>query len=675
MFLINVAADAPEVVLLATKSYMTWDLKVVPFPASHVADLQRFDLSYIHWSQVAPYAVNSSLQSNALTVTMYSAAPNSTTMALAHLHDGSILALTLDTDYSGVTGVSRWSGNAVVEQGTAEGMKRFKSCILGLGAGGNCDSPGSQIVYSAVEPISWQPYFWVDNTAPTILAISPVPVHNTIDTTPTISFSISDALSGVSWSSLAIDLDGARVANGTSGFTPSTPLSLGVHTASVSAADLAGNISVISWQFNIIRVDAGDAAASLQTTLVSVNPTGEVLNAPKTVTFNNVAVTLTDYPLTITSSPFTGHGSISRKIWAGGVNVVFENESGIPNDGTLKDLGYLTFTERIALILGGTQESVADITKRTVIVPSVTVDVPVGYNTAGSTARLITKSWSAEGPTFLNSHDDPLPHDLPQVPLTVTATVTAAALTINEGDAGAISVSSGNSTAISVKVNIAGVSQNAFQDQDIPFTTDGKLFDVKPALYCSAGGHSCVAKLDPSDLDPYLAKSRAWISLGDGTIKFFANHWLYRESMAPNYIDWYQTSANVDPTIGCLNSFTNSSLSTGVPSWGVNQHLASPTDTSFSTTSFPTTLSWPKGASTPLGALSNTATADPESEFSLDATDLAGPTAKWQLRSGLIKRTSDYQQMVSTLEYKATANSTSTLTRSHQFVFTVGQCG
>lgn len=241
-FLLDVAADASEVVLLATKAYMTWDIKVVPFPASHVAELQRFDLSFIHWTQVTPYAVNSASQANTMTVSVYSAAPNSATIALAHLYDGSILSLTLDSDYSGVAGLSRWIGSAVVAQGTPEGMKRIRSCILGVGVSGNCDAPGSQIVYSPVEPIEWQPYFWVDNTAPALTPSSPTPNHNTLDQTPTLSFTVSDALTGVDWASLTIDLDGVRVTSGTTVFTPASPISLGVHTVTVTAIDRVGNI-------------------------------------------------------------------------------------------------------------------------------------------------------------------------------------------------------------------------------------------------------------------------------------------------------------------------------------------------------------------------------------------------------------------------------------------------
>lgn len=101
---------------------------------------------------------------------------------------------------------------------------------------GNVESPGADASFK------------IDMTAPDITVNSPVAGSYTLDQDLTIDYAVTDARSGVA--SEGADLDGTAVAQGQ--VIELWTLALGSHTFNVAAADVAGNSSAMSVQFDII---------------------------------------------------------------------------------------------------------------------------------------------------------------------------------------------------------------------------------------------------------------------------------------------------------------------------------------------------------------------------------------------------------------------------------------
>ncbi len=94
-------------------------------------------------------------------------------------------------------------------------------------------------------------FFTVDTIAPVVQLLQPPNSGFTTSARPTISFSATDALTGVNVATAAIKVDGQQVSTGTLSFTPAANLADGAHTTSASVADRAGNVGSASGSFTI----------------------------------------------------------------------------------------------------------------------------------------------------------------------------------------------------------------------------------------------------------------------------------------------------------------------------------------------------------------------------------------------------------------------------------------
>ncbi|HEY6308047.1 MAG TPA: carboxypeptidase regulatory-like domain-containing protein [Candidatus Angelobacter sp.] len=91
----------------------------------------------------------------------------------------------------------------------------------------------------------------VDTIPPVVQLVSPASGSFVTTGRPGISFSATDALSGVDFTTAKLNLDGQQVATGTLSFTPPTSLSEGPHTVSASVADRVGNVGTASGSFTV----------------------------------------------------------------------------------------------------------------------------------------------------------------------------------------------------------------------------------------------------------------------------------------------------------------------------------------------------------------------------------------------------------------------------------------
>ncbi|MFC3767589.1 Ig-like domain-containing protein [Paenibacillus sp. GCM10012303] len=101
-------------------------------------------------------------------------------------------------------------------------------------------------------------YTGPDTEAPALRVISPMDGIRTQTNRPRLAIHVADRYTGVNAASIRLGLDGETVghtydeASGTLFYTPPVPLEPdSKHTASVTAADLAGNVSSVRWSFTV----------------------------------------------------------------------------------------------------------------------------------------------------------------------------------------------------------------------------------------------------------------------------------------------------------------------------------------------------------------------------------------------------------------------------------------
>lgn len=101
-----------------------------------------------------------------------------------------------------------------------------------------------------------------DTTPPTISAQSPADGQHTGCVSPVLSASFSDNRAGVDSQTAHLTLDGQDVTSGATvtgnsvSYQPGA-LAAGQHNATLSVADLSGNIAISSWQFYISSLELG----------------------------------------------------------------------------------------------------------------------------------------------------------------------------------------------------------------------------------------------------------------------------------------------------------------------------------------------------------------------------------------------------------------------------------
>lgn len=188
-------------------------------------------------------------------------------------------------------------------------------------------------------------------------------------------------------------IDGNPVGTSVSGNTVSTPtgsIAYGVHLVELQATDWAGNTASDSFLFTRVNLTASPATASLVTHTVMVNP-GAAFPPPITVTFPSPQVDISEFTETLNASTRVGWGNAKRPFTLGTVSVVFQNETGL-NETRMVNIPKNEDVYQLAVIAPSGTPLAAVTPSHSTSVSAVTVEVPTGFNTPGSTATLLTKS-------------------------------------------------------------------------------------------------------------------------------------------------------------------------------------------------------------------------------------------------------------------------------------------
>lgn len=563
------SSNQPHFTLTASKPGYESRAKRVSVWEASVGNID-FSLPYALTPALTPSVFNSS-QDRTLSLEVRTAAPGDSTEVWLQLETGGIQSLI----HTGTeSGLELWATSIAVSQGAPDGIRNLKVCSVSSGSTGNCDALTIGTKASASVPISYT----VDSTPPSITNPSPRPNHNTLLRQPWINAWVSDPLSGINWSTVSISLthpDGSTSSASGAYFFPSSALALGVHTATVSAADLVGNAATSTWQFNVTTLEASAALGRLEEQSVDVNPQGKVIGAPTTVTFSNVKITLDQYALTIGASPYAGYGEFSRSADLSGAGVIFTNETGVPSEPINPRLSPAVFFAKAGLLFPESVPTTASIGLTTHTVPSITVEVPTGYNTQGSKATL---SMAPSSALPISSASDQVIHlAIPQGTGLIDATLNIGTETLDESPShAALSASQWIQASVSASFPETAAALGHLQVfRDLRTCAppgscnDSDAFVNEPALACggSQTDSSCVFDWDPGDGVEKVMTSKWYLKVGP--IKLFANHFLYRRATESTYVDWQQTSAKVNPAVcspgrtgsisAGLNEFTNES--------------------------------------------------------------------------------------------------------------------
>lgn len=552
-----------EVRLTAYKTgYVTRSKLVDPYEASLTG--VNFTLPFKLSVTVTPDIFASVPQDVDLAVT--TTAPTLGSEVWVDMPDGTQLSLSPDPSNPG-----RWTASTSVGSTTAEGRHYIRACAVDSGSSGTCSSvTGLRLTDVELD------IFTFDETPPLLDGASPLPSTNTLDASMPINIMASDSLSGVDASSLALELDGTEVASGSLSYQPASNLSLGLHTATATASDLAGNQSIYTWQFNVTDIQASPAHGRLATQTVDVNPDGDLIDPPTQVTFYDVEVSLDAYEIDLSPVAFEGYSPISRSVDLSGAEVIFTNETGVTSDPVNAGLGSVSFQGRLGIIWPEVSQTVVGIDRAAIVLPEVTVEVPTGYNTGGSVGRLQMPDVPT-GPVFSAHHPYLGRSEIPDGPLLMTAAITeAVSISSEDGTVSPISagvaVSPGWRTGFRVGV-VSDLLPAALQIpvavlQNLPGSSDSKRFFDAPDWMCGSDTTCLVG-------DGPLLGSHSWLILGSGlpepAVEIYANHWLFEESEDSAYIDWQQTSVHVPASTGCLKDFTNESLAIASPGWTKDQ--------------------------------------------------------------------------------------------------------
>lgn len=544
------SSNQPHFTLTASKPGYESRAKRVSVWEASVGNID-FSLPYALTPTLTPSVFNSS-QDRTLSLEIRTAAPGDSTEVWLQLETGGIQSLI----HTGTeSGLELWTTSIAVSQGAPDGIRNLKVCSVRSGSTGNCDALTIGTKASASVPISYT----VDSTPPSITNPSPRPNHNTLLRQPWINAWVSDPLSGINWSTVYISLthpDGSTSSASGAYFFPSSALALGVHTATVSAADLVGNAATSTWQFNVTTLEASAALGRLEEQTVDVNPDGTVLGAPTTVTFTNVRVDLDPYSINLGPSPYTGAGPVRRNVSLTGATVMFTNESGLP-EARGAELQSIDFRADIALLFPESSQSVARMPASSSIITSVTVVVPTGYNTPGSTATLKMEPVPASG--LLLDAADPLVQLVPTGgdPLLVSVSTQNIAR-IDEATGTVVGVSGFEGTLYTYALinnrRHELLHQNTGQSSlpgtslpDDPYAND-------PTVKCNGGVDSkrlCVYEGGPT------IYNRAYsFEFRKAGFAGYANHWIFRDKTQPTYLAWHQVRTVVDQAATCVNKIS-----------------------------------------------------------------------------------------------------------------------
>lgn len=249
-----------------------------------------------------------------------------------------------------------------------------------------------------------------DALVPAITSPTPAPTHNTTVRQPAVGATFRDAESGIDTGTARVALDGGawRVVTpdslGRAAYTPATNLSLGVHDATAKVVDKAGNAAATAWAFNTVTFAATNPSVATPSVSQPTNP-NPIGTPPTTVTFSGVAATLGRQTFTLSSSNlWAGHGTVSRTTTLSDLKVTFRNETGTTADVAVPRA--VTFSTRLGVLEKSSGAIEAFVEELSTPLGDITVTIPFGYATPGSTATLgpVTKTIEA-----YTSSADPFP--------------------------------------------------------------------------------------------------------------------------------------------------------------------------------------------------------------------------------------------------------------------------
>lgn len=500
--------------------------------------------------QASPYARKSG---GSVVVGARTTAPSSTDVRVDVKRDSDLVASQLAYSYS----EGMW--NHFVGQfdhpiGDTTRYHLVSSCVVRSGFLGSCqEANASNQLLSEVG----QTAYWIDDIPPTIQAISPPHLRNTILRKPSLSFSPSDAHSGLLYTS--ITLDGRLVSNASSWIPPSD-LRLGEHSAEFRAEDRAGNVTTASTRFNIVSISGSSTSGAARPQTIDVNPDGVLVGAPTSVTFSNIEIVVEGYTVSMTSSPFRGAGDVRRDLPLTGLRVVFRNESPLSE---VRNVGLQTmgFRAGVALLSPSAGDTVAYVPQAVRTIPSLRVEVPPGFNTSASTATIEMAPVPAS--TVYVGRADPLNGDLPPLggdPLLVSVS-TQSVIRIDESN-GQVTGVSGPEGTVYVYTVTGNLRREILGPQDIGASppeedtsdSDKTFFSPPPVIKCDGGIQSPPKCVYQSGSVLY---NRAYsFGLREAGFAGYANHWIYRDTANPVFMSWHQVGTVVDQVNACLSGVT-----------------------------------------------------------------------------------------------------------------------
>ena len=321
-------------------------------------------------------------------------------------------------------GYTTWTA-PVTGSGT-DGLRSVRLCILDRRATDTCDQAVLAGPLRGASPIRTV-YYVVDGTAPVLASTTPTAFATMLGLT-TVAVSWTDPGAGVRSSTITMTLDGQPVTPTTLGggyaAISAAGLAPGIHRVTSTAADLAGNIAAErSFIFTLATLDADPATATVEQTTLDVNPNGAVV-PPSTITFPRPRVNVSGFAEQLSASTRVGYGTVNRSFtFASNTLVVRFDNGALTVDQPIAAAHTGTADHKLAVLAPSAVPLAGRVQPSTTNLADITVSVPVGFNTPGSTATLLEKNAPLGGGTAANH--DPLGSKLPPDQLVVNATLTA----------------------------------------------------------------------------------------------------------------------------------------------------------------------------------------------------------------------------------------------------------
>lgn len=290
------------------------------------------------------------------------------------------LSLTPSRDADGWT---TWRGSFPVPASSSEGDFGVKVCATLPNDTGTCDTGRRLSV------IRWANYN-VDGTPPVLVRTGPSHLDTVTRAGQFFSHWVdygAGMLPGAPGQRIWVDgVERTTTMSGGYGTTSLADLTPGVHTVHVLGTDRAGNTAERTQVFLLTTLAASTASARLAGATVPVNPNAAV-PTPSTVTFKAPAVSLDEYTATVGGNSWAGRGTLRRPFSFGTYQVEFLNETGVPK--TVAVAAPTAYAQHTAGFLSVTTAPLRGyVPAASMTVSDVTVAVPTGYATPGSTATL-----------------------------------------------------------------------------------------------------------------------------------------------------------------------------------------------------------------------------------------------------------------------------------------------